>query len=282
MRRFKEGEVILLLGAAGGVGTAVAEAAAREGARLHLVDLGTEIDGSGSAPERVEDLASKLRGGGAEASAVALDLRERGAAREAISGCINEYGRLDAIIQCAGAHDDAPIQRLDEEIFGRILDLSVGLAFALIKEGAKAFTEAKRPGSIVLSLGPEALLGAARKAHLAAASGALFGLIRSSAIDLRRWSVRINGVAPTARTRVNEDHPLFRGVSSQSLSAAAVAPLYVYLASSLSEELSGEILGVAGGHIYALSGRESRGVYSEDAHLEIDEIAERIDEITRF
>lgn len=282
MKHFKEGEALLILGAAGGIGAAVAEEAAREGARLHLVDLGTALDGSGGDPERVMEQMRALNRDGIEASAAALDLRQPNAAREAIAGCIEAHGRIDAIIQCAGVHHEAPIQRLDEELLDRTLDLSIRLAFHLVKEGAAAFSEAKRPGSIVLSLGPEAFLGAARKAHLAAASGALFGLIRSAAIDLRRWSIRLNGVIPTARTRANEDHPLFRGVAAGSLSAASAAPLYLFLASSLAEDISGEVLGVAGGRVNSFGGRESPGVHLERDRFDIGEIAERFDEITRF
>lgn len=282
VKQFSEGEAILVLGAAGGIGSAVASYAAREGARLYLVDLGTALDGSGRDPRKVAEVAGNLRGLGVEVHAEALDLRDPQAVVAAIHHCVDAFGRVDAIIQCAGIHQESPVQRLDAALVERTLDLSIRLALRLIQEGSRVFIESKRTGSITLSLGAEAFVGAARKAHLAVASGALYGLIRSAAIDLRRWSVRINGVVPTARTRANEDHPLFRSIHPGSLQPESVAPLYLYLASSLASEISGEVLGIAGERIHAFGSRESPGVRFEPNTMSIREIARRFNEIADF
>jgi hypothetical protein len=88
-------------------------------------------------------------------------------------------------------------------------------------------------------------------------------------------------VAPTARTRANEHLPTFRGIREGSMGPEHVAPLILHLVSDASREVSGEILGVAGGRIYALRTRETTGAFSEGRPFEPAEILSAWAEITR-
>jgi NAD(P)-dependent dehydrogenase (short-subunit alcohol dehydrogenase family) len=273
--------VILLTGAAGGVGAAVARLAAEHGASLHLVDLGAASDGTGRDDRALDAIVEELREAGTQVSSQILDLGRRGAARDAVSRAIEAHGRLDAAIHCAGVYTERTLRKLKDEDLDRVLDVHVRCAFELARSAADAFVSQEREGAIILSIGQEGFFGAARQSHLAAASGAVAGMVRSASLELRKWNVSVNAVAPTARTRITEAMPLFRGVSSRSLTPEAAAPLYVYLVSKLGREVSGEILGVAGGRIHAFQHRQTTGAFVEGRAFEIEEIEDVWDEITR-
>ena len=272
--------MILLTGAAGGVGSAVARLVAREGGALHLVDLATASE-AGGGPRPLDALAEELRGRGARITTQTLDLGVRGAARAAVAEARAQHGHIDAAIQCAGVYSERTLRKLQDEELDRVLDVHVRGSFELAQSAAEALSDRPGPGAIVLSIGQEGFFGAARQAHLAAASGAVAGMVRSAALELRKRNISVNAVAPTARTQTTEAMPLFRGVSALSLTPEAAAPLYVYLVSSLGQEVSGEILGVAGGRIHAFQHRQTTGAFVEGRAFEIEEIAAAWDEITR-
>jgi NAD(P)-dependent dehydrogenase (short-subunit alcohol dehydrogenase family) len=273
--------VILITGAAGGVGSAVARLVAAHGGALHLADLGCEGDGSGSDARALEALTDELREREATVSTQILDLAVRGSAREAVHAALDAHGRLDAVVQCAGIHTEHTLRKLKDEELDRVLDLHVRGAFELARSAADAFIARSHEGAIILSIGQEGFFGAARQSHLAAASGAVAGMVRSVSLELRKWNVSVNAVAPMARTRITESMPLFRGVSSRSLTADAAAPLYVYLMSERGRGVSGEILGVAGGRIHSFQHRQTTGAFVEGRSFEIEEIGDVWDEITR-
>jgi hypothetical protein len=91
----------------------------------------------------------------------------------------------------------------------------------------------------------------------------------------------LNAVAPSARTRLTEDLPLYKNVSDASLTPEHVAPLYTFLLSDLADEVSGEVLGIAGDRIYTLQLRETTGAFFEPSPTQPATIAERWLQITR-
>jgi NAD(P)-dependent dehydrogenase (short-subunit alcohol dehydrogenase family) len=281
MSALLDGHVILLTGAAGGVGSAVARLVAKHGGALHLVDLGCDSDGSGQDATSLDALVEELREAGARVSAQHLDLGRRGAGRAAVTAALDAHGHLDAAVQCAGLHTEHTLRKLKDEELDRVLDVHVRGSFELARSAADAFIGQSREGAIVLSIGQEGFFGVARQSHLAAASGAVAGMVRSVALELRKWNVAVNAVAPTARTRITESIPLFRGVSSRSLTPDAAAALYVYLISKWGRDVSGEILGVAGGRIHSFQHRQTTGAFVEGRAFEVDEIGSVWDEITR-
>jgi NAD(P)-dependent dehydrogenase (short-subunit alcohol dehydrogenase family) len=273
--------VTLLTGAAGGVGNAVARLVAAQGGALHLVDLGCDLDGSGSDTRALDALVDELRDRDAKVSSQVLDVGVRGSARAAVDAALAAHGRLDAVVQCAGIHTEHTLRKLKDEEIDRVFDVHVRGAFELARSAADAFIARSQGGAIILSIGHEGFFGAARQSHLAAASGAVAGMVRSASLELRKWNVSVNAVAPLARTRITESMPLFRGVSARSLTADAAAPLYVYLMSERGRGVSGEILGIAGGRIHSFQHRQTTGAFVEGRAFEIEEIEAVWDEITR-
>jgi NAD(P)-dependent dehydrogenase (short-subunit alcohol dehydrogenase family) len=139
----------------------------------------------------------------------------------------------------------------------------------------------KEGGSIVLCTGPSAFFGARGQAAIGAASAGIVALTRSAALELRKHRVRVNAIAPTARTRQTEDLPTFQGIQEGSMSPAHVAPIAVFLASPLAEDVHGEVLGIAGARAYAFRSRETTGAFSDGRPLSVREVRDVWRDITR-
>lgn len=252
---------VVLTGAAGGIGAAVARRLAARGDRLLLSDLGCSPDGTGRDDGRLEELAAELRATGAVVATDTRDVRDAGVVAHLLERAESELGPVCGFVHAAGIHRESSVAKLTEADLGDVLDLHVRTSFAVVRECAERLSGPGRSGSIVLFTSPSAFFGAARQAASAAAAAAVAALVRTAALELRKFDIRVNAVAPTARTRQTEDSPLFKSIRADSMTADQVAPLVSYLLSASSSEVSGEWLGAAGGRIYSLGARESTGAF---------------------
>lgn len=276
-----EGRVVAVTGGGRGVGRAHALACARAGARVLVNDLGCDPEGVGSDPRVAEEVARAIREAGGEASADATDVGTAAGPQRVVERALEVFGRLDAVIGAAGVVGDRGVLKMDDATLDRMIDVHVRGAFGLVRAAGRAFLDREVPGSIVLCTGTVGFFGAARQSALAATSAAVAGLVRSAAIELRRHQIRVNAIAPTARTRTTEALPLFRGIAPDSMGPELIAPVGVFLSSDLASEVSGEVLGVAGARVYAIQGRETPGWFGDGGVPSPQDIADAWSDITR-
>jgi len=268
--------VILVTGAAGGLGSAVARRLAAHGAKLLLVDAGTDTDGRGADPTRIEALGKELPGALVDAS----NVRDRGAVARLLDRAEAELGPIDGVVHAAGFLRESTVAKCTEDDLMDVLDGHVRTSFAFVRSASERMIRDSRSGSVVLFTSPSAFFGVARQAASAASAAAIAALVRTSALELRKYGVRVNAVAPTARTRLNEDTPMFKSIRPDSMTAEQVAPLVCYLLADEAKEVSGEWLGSAGGRHYALMAREATGAFLGPIHDEAA-IAASFGEIVR-
>lgn len=261
--RLFEGKVVLITGAAGGIGRAAAELCAREGARLFVNDLGADAEGQGADSDVAARLAAELRAGGADVVHDASDVAAPGAAAALVQSAVDRLGRLDGVVSCAGFAFERSVLKTDDAMLARVLDVHLRAPFALVRAAGARMVEQKEGGAIVLASGPAAYFGARGQAALGAAHAALVALARSAALELRRHEVRVNAIVPTARTRANEELPTFAAIPEGAMSPAHVAAMIGYLLSPLAADVNGEVVGVAGARAYGLKTRETPGAFSE-------------------
>lgn len=258
------GRVVAITGAGRGVGRAHAIACARAGAAGILVnDLGCDLEGNGSDPGVAASVVLELTEMGASAVADTNDVGEAGGPQRIVHHAIDAFGRLDAVIGAAGIGVPSTLLKLDDATLSRMLDVHVRGAFGLTRAAARAMIDSGAGGSITLHAGPAAFFGALRQCALAATSAAVVGLVRSAAIELRKHRIRVNAIAPTARTRATDALPLFKSIAEGSMGPEFVGPVGAFLASDLAVDVSGEVVGVAGTRIYALHGRETPGWFGD-------------------
>lgn len=281
-RRILEGRVIVVTGGGRGVGRAHALACARAGAAgILLNDLGCDGSGVGADPSVAEAGAAELVEAGTHAVPDTNDVGAPAGAQRIVQHALDTFGRVDAVIGAAGIGGRSTLLKLDDAKLSRMIDVHIRGGFALIRAAARAMIDGGHDGSITLHTAPVAFFGGLRQSSLAATSAAVVGLVRSAAIELRKHGIRVNAIAPTARTRATEDLPRFKGIAANSMGPEFVGPVGAFLASTLSADVSGEVVGVAGTRIYALHGRETPGWFGEGEPTSPTAIADVWGEVNR-
>lgn len=177
--------VVLVTGGAGGLGFACAELAARVGARVALSDL---------PGERLEAACVRLASQGADIQTVPADVSDPGSGRRLVNAAVEAFGRVDALVACAGVMQTKPIADLSEEDWRRIIDINLTGTFLVVQAAADTMRNADG-GSIVLFSSIAGRSGRANAAHYAASKAAILSLTKSAAIAYAP-SVRVNALCP--------------------------------------------------------------------------------------
>jgi NAD(P)-dependent dehydrogenase (short-subunit alcohol dehydrogenase family) len=181
-----EAPVVLVSGAAGGIGAATARRFAAGGWRVALTDL---------PGERLDALAAELERGGALAASVPADLRDGAAAcRETIAAAVAAAGRLDCLVCAAGVWTEGPAEETTEEAWDRVLDVNLKGLFFLT---AAAIPQLVPTGGSIVALSSDAgLQGNTGAAVYCASKGGVSNLTRALALELAPRGVRVNAVCP--------------------------------------------------------------------------------------
>lgn len=235
------GAVHVVLGATGGIGSALSRRLAAGGARLIL---------AARDAERLNPLAAELDSQPHVLDATRFDQVER-----CVQSAVDNYGRVDGLANCVGTVLLKPAHLTSDEEFGDTVAANLGSAFAAVRAGAKAMM--KSGGAIVLVSSAAARVGLTNHEAIAAAKGGVSGLVLSAAASYARYGIRVNAVAPglvrtsaTAQITANDTservsiamHPVGRLGTPDDISSAIA-----WLLEPGNDWVTGQILGVDGG-----------------------------------
>jgi 3-oxoacyl-[acyl-carrier protein] reductase len=237
------GKVVLITGGSRGIGRACAVAFADLGAQVVIGYAGNEA----AANETLALLKTKGR-------ALRFDVADAAACAKAVDSVVEEFGRLDVLVNNAGVALDGLVLRTKEEDWDRQLDTNLKGAFALIRAAARPMMK-QRAGAIVNLTSVVGETGNAGQAAYSASKAGLIGLTKSVARELASRNIRVNAVSPglietdmtarisgETRTKMVEEIPLSRlGAASE------IAHAVVFLASDEASYITGEVLRVNGG-----------------------------------
>ncbi len=275
-----EGRVAVVTGAANGIGAAVARLFVQHGASLVANDLGTSRDGIGSDASTIASVVDELSASGASVIGSSDDVSSRSGAETLIRAALDAFGKLDVLVNCAGIQRDRALLNMDDETWRAVLDAQLGSTFNCT-QAAAVFMRTQGRGHIINTTGAAGLLGNFGQSNLSAASAGVYGLTRTAAIELQRHGITVNAVAPIAKTRQTEDLPMLQKTSA--LTPEHVAPVYLFLASDLANDVTGQVLTVAGSRIAVYRVVESSGRFKESDNgvWTAEEIAEQFLELSR-
>lgn len=257
------GKVAIVTGAGGGIGRATALALAREGASVLVNDCGGARDGSGQSQAEADAVVAEIRANGGTAEPSYDNVGDERAAEALVASAVRHFGRLDVLINNAGILRDKTLLKLSLADWQAVLDVHLTGSFLCLRAAATKLKDQGQGGSIVNTTSVSGLVGNFGQANYSAAKAGIYGLTRTASVELQRFGIRVNAVAPLAKTRLTEDLPLFEKIGD-SLSPEHVAPVHVYLASDLSREVTGVTLAVAGARISQFKLVESAGRHKED------------------
>lgn len=256
------GKVAVITGAGRGIGRATALLFAREGAHVVVNDLGTAPDGNTSDDAVAAEVCAEILAQGGSAKPSTHDVTTAQGAQALSELAASHNGNIDAWVNNAGILRDARLLDLSLTDWNALLAVHLNATFLCTQVAARHMKQAGA-GSIVNTTSSAGLLGNFAQAGAAAAQAGVYGLTRTAAIELQRHGVRVNALAPLAKTRLTEALPIFDQVSS--MRPEHVAPVHLFLASTASGDLTGAVVGVAGGRISAYRMVESRGQFKDDA-----------------
>ncbi|HKO47660.1 MAG TPA: SDR family NAD(P)-dependent oxidoreductase [Polyangiaceae bacterium] len=276
-----DGKVTVVTGAGNGIGRASALLFAREGARVLVNDLGGARDGSGADTRSADAVVAEIRAAGGSAEASYESVTSKAGADAIIDKALSAFGRVDVLLNNAGILRDKTLLKMSQEEWQAVLDVHLTGSFFCTQAAAQKMKE-QGSGSIINTSSVSGMLGNFGQANYAAAKAGIYGLTRTASIELQRYGVRVNAVAPIAKTRLTEDLPMFEKIED-TLSPEHVAPAHLFLASNLSNDVTGVVLAVAGARMSVFKVVESPGKYKEsDAGVwNAHEIADHFESISK-
>lgn len=227
-----DGRVVLVTGAARGLGASYARCLAALGAHVVINDLGVAADGSGRSDEPARATAEALRAAGGRASADMSDVGDPDAAVALVEGIVAAHGRIDAVVNNAGTYlPDTDIADTGFDDFARVWRGHAGGTYNLCR-AALPVMRAAGYGRIVNTVSAQGLYGRALTDAYASAKGAVQGLTLSLAAAVRGSGVAVNAISPGAFTRMvdtNDRPAAFREALRRNLDPDLVAPAAAWL-----------------------------------------------------
>lgn len=274
------GKVVVITGAGSGIGRAEALLFAKEGAKVVVNDLGCSRDGSGASEVSSDTVVSEIQACGGEAVTNHDTVATVAGAQSIVDTAVRAFGHLDVWINNAGIWRDHTLFKLEEADWSAVIDTHLKGTFFCTQAAAKQMIKQGNGGRIINTTGVSGMIGNFGQANYAAASAGIYGLTRTSGIELQKHRITVNALAPIARTRLTEDLPMFH--STTTLTPEHIAPAALFLGSDLCGERTGFVLAVAGARMYAYRMLESDGKFKEDNQVwSAQEIADHWEAITR-
>jgi NAD(P)-dependent dehydrogenase (short-subunit alcohol dehydrogenase family) len=237
-----DNQTVVITGAGAGLGRAYAHLLAARGASVVVNDLGGDVHGLGDGRGPADTVVSEIEAAGGKAVASYDSVATPEGGQAIVSTALQAFGRLDALVHNAGILRDKSFLKLTPEDIRDVIDVHMKAAFWV---GQPAFAVMKEQGygRMVFTASASGLFGNFGQANYGAAKTGLLGLMRVLSIEGERYGIRVNCVAPSARTRMTED---LLGPLAELLDPAHIAPLIAYLCSRQCEFTS-EIISAGGG-----------------------------------
>ncbi len=250
-----DGRVAVITGAGRGIGAAVAEGMAAEGACVVVNDLGVSLDGSAASAGPAQEVAERINRAGGKAVANNANVTSFAETRELVQTAVREFGRLDILVNVAGIIRDALIWKISEEQWDAVIAVHLKGTFNTTRHASEWWRE-HRGGQfrLINFVSGSGLYGSPVQPNYAAAKMGIVGLTFSCANSLAQYGVTANCIAPVAFTRMTES---LQGKSTlmdyspdnPRISVANVVPPVIYLASERGAWLNGRIVQCGNGRI---------------------------------
>lgn len=255
-----DGRAVLVTGAGRGMGRTHALALAARGAQVLVADRGVTMNGLGADAGPAEDVVAEITLDGGTAVAYQGDLSTRAGAVGAVEATVAAFGRIDGIIHNASTSPDAlPLHEMPDELFDRTVQVNIYAAFQMVKAAWPRFLEQEFGRVVVVS--SHSIYGTPQTVSYATAKSAYIGFVNSLALEGEEHNILVNGIAPTARTRMTErlQKSAYTDWLFETMLPERVTPTVAYLVSEAAS-VTGQLFSVGGGRVARMTIAETHGV----------------------
>jgi NAD(P)-dependent dehydrogenase (short-subunit alcohol dehydrogenase family) len=263
-------KVIIVTGAGRGIGREIALEMGRLGANVVVNDLGTSLTGDGASAAPAQEVVDAIVAAGGSAVANTASVADWESAQTIVASAMDNFGRLDGVVNNAGILRDRAFQNMDPEEWRLVIDVHLNGSFYVSRAAAPIF-RAQSSGAYVHMVSTSGLIGNFGQSNYSAAKLGLAALSKSIAMDMSRFNVRSNAISPFAFSRMISSIPTeteeqrARVERLKVMDPAKVAPLAAYLVSDAAADVSGQIFAVRANEIFLMSqSRPLRAMHASD------------------
>ena len=260
-------KVVVVTGAGRGIGRDIALQMAAAGAKVVVNDLGVSLTGSGNDDTPANEVVQEIKRRGGEAVVSFDSVANWENARRIIACALDTFGRIDCVVNNAGILRDTIFHKMTEDDWRSVIDVHLNGSFFVSRAAAEHFRK-QESGAYVHMTSTSGLIGNVGQANYSAAKNGIAALSRSIALDMHRYNVRSNCIAPFAWSRMIGSIPTdtpeqqARVQKMQKMESAKIAPVAVFLGSDLAREVNGQVFAVRANEIFLMSQpRPLRGIH---------------------
>jgi len=281
-----DGKVAIVTGAGRGIGREHALALAGAGARVVVNDLGGSAAGEGQDRAPAQQVADEIKDAGGNASANFDNVADFQGAENLIKQAIGDFDRLDILVNNAGIIRDRMLVNLTEDEWDAVIGVHLKGHFAPTRHAAGYWREQSKAGNqingrVINTSSPSGVFGNVGQTNYGAAKAGIAAFTVIAALELGRYGVTVNCLAPNARTRLTEqtfgDIPVPEG-GFDPMDPANISPLVVALAADGAQGITGQCFFIYGGVVNVLKSWDSGTVLTKDSRWEADELLAKLNE----
>ena len=262
-------KVAIVTGAGGGIGREIALALAAEGASIVVNDIGVSLTGEGGSNSPAEETTGLITQKGGKAVISNESVSTWDSAQLIIKKAIDTFGKIDIVVNNAGILRDTIFHKMEPSDWESVINVHLNGSFYVSRAAAPYFRK-QNSGSYVHMTSTSGLIGNFGQANYSAAKLGIAGLSKSIALDMNRFNVRSNCIAPFAWSRMTNSIPSTTDAEKErverlkKMTPETNAPLAVFLASAAAKEVTGQIFSARLNELFIYSqNRPVKSVHSD-------------------